>query len=218
MNELPAIPQFGGLTPPSQNNDASSLGQDFLRLMLAQLRNQDPFQPLENQEFLGQMAQISTATGIESLQQNLASNTNALAENQALQAASLVGRDVLVPGQQVKFDGENSARMAVELPPGAQNASLTISDAAGETVARLPVSGTGERATVAWDGTDLQGNVVEPGTFSVEASYEFQGESVAAQPLVWSRIESVALDGGSGISLNLPGLGEHPLSQVIEIA
>ena len=218
MNELSAIRQLGDLAAPSARSDSDLGRQDFLRLMLAQLRNQDPFNPLENQEFLGQMAQISTATGIEGLQQNLASSTNALAENQALQAASLVGRDVLVPGQQLQFDGDSPARMAVELPPGAQNATLTISDAAGETVARLPVSGTGGRATVAWDGTDEQGNSVEPGTFSVEASYEFQGESVAAQPLIWSRIDSVALDGGRGISLNLPGLGERPLSQVIEIA
>ena len=218
MNELSAIRQLGDLTAPSANSGSDLGQQDFLRLMLAQLRNQDPFNPLENQEFLGQMAQISTATGIEGLQQNFASSTNALAENQALQAASLVGRDVLVPGQQLEFDGDSPARMAVELPPGAQNATLTISDAAGETVARLPVSGTGGRATVAWDGTDEQGNSVEPGTFSVEASYEFQGESVAAQPLIWSRIDSVALDGGRGISLNLPGLGERPLGQVIEIA
>ena len=218
MNELSSIRALGDLAAPSARSD-SDLGRgDFLRLMLTQLRNQDPFNPLENQEFLGQMAQISTATGIEGLQQSLASRSNALAENQALQAASLVGRDVLVPGQALQFNGDNPARMAVELPPGAQNATFTISDAAGETVARLPVSGTGGRATVAWDGTDEQGNPVEPGTFSVEASFEYQGASVAAQPLIWSRIDSVALDGGRGISLNLPGLGERPLSQVIEIA
>ena len=218
MDELSAIRQLGDLAAPSARSDSDLDREDFLRLMLAQLRNQDPFNPLENQEFLGQMAQISTATGIEGLQQNFASNTNALAENQALQAASLVGRDVLVPGQELQLNGDTPARMAVELPPGAQNATFTISDAFGETVARLPVSGTGDRATVTWDGTDEQGNPVEPGTFSVEASFEYQGESVAAQPLIWSRIDSVALDGGRGISLNLPGLGERPLSQVIEIA
>ena len=102
----------GGTAPA--NDD---MGQaDFLKLMTTQLRNQDPFEPLENGEFLAQIAQFGTVTGIQELQQSFGDLSSALQSNRALQASVLVGKQVLVEGSQAELGADTPLRGAVELP------------------------------------------------------------------------------------------------------
>lgn len=218
MNEFPGIREFGTTGGVAPQRSTSLAQEDFLRLMLAQLRNQDPFQPLENEEFLGQMAQISTASGIQGIQQSFDNSADALAGNQALQAASLVDREVLVRSETLGFDGSTSARLALDLPPGVQSATVTIKNASGEVVARLSAPAEAGRNSLEWDGTDLNGETVEAGRYSIEAEYQHQGSTVAAQPMVWARVESISLDGARGVFINMDQIGELSLSRVIEIA
>lgn len=218
MNEFPGIREFGPGAATTSQRRSSLAQEDFLRLMLAQLRNQDPFQPLQNEEFLGQMAQISTASGIQGIQESFDSSAAALAGSQALQAAALVDREVLVNSGTLQFDGSDNARLALDLPPGAQ-AEVTIRNAAGEVVSRLTASGSSAgRTALEWNGTDLNGDPVEPGQYRIDAQYEFQGSTVAARTMVWGRVESISLDGARGVFINMNGIGELSLSRVIEIA
>lgn len=218
MDELSAIRRMSALSSAGSGRNTTLGQQDFLRLMIAQLRNQDPFQPMENGEFLGQMAQFSTVSGIQDLQKSFDTTANALGQNRALQAAALVERDVLIRADALHFDGDGPVRGALELPPGASDARVSIRDASGALVAHFPVTGNAERIGFEWDGTDIDGVQVPAGNYSVKAEYRFGGQTVEAEPMVWGHIDSVSLDGTRGIFINLDGLGAVSLSRVIEIA
>ncbi len=218
MDNLAGIRQFSDLAPPAATGTSDLGQQDFLRLMITQLTNQDPFEPMENGDFLGQMAQFSTVSGIQGLQQSFDSNVNALAGSQALQAASLVDREVLVPAEAVQFNGDQPVRMAVDLPPGARGASISVLDESGAVVARLSSVQAGGRAEFEWSGVDAEGTPLPAGRYRIEAEVQLQNQAVQAPALAWSRVESVSLDGARGIFINLEGLGRMPLDQVTEIA
>lgn len=221
MNDLSSIQELFARQPQAAERKRDELGQeDFLRLMTSQLQNQDPFKPMENGDFLGQMAQFSTVSGIDRLESAFASTADALTGNQALQAASLVDRQVLVPSSQAQFDGENPLTGAVQVPEQASAAVVAIKDAQGQLVAQVPLAaGPGGRAVFSWDGVGSDGALVPAGDYSLEARYRVGRETEAAEPLVWGRVDSVSLKGpGGGISINVAGMGAMSLGQAIEIS
>ena len=107
-----------GLSQPAQvKNPQGELGQEaFLELMTTQLRNQDPFEPMDNGEFLGQLASFGTVSGIEDLKTEIQKLAGSLTSNQTLQAAGMVGHEVLIPGTHAQLTSGGSIRAAVELP------------------------------------------------------------------------------------------------------
>lgn len=186
------------------------LGQeDFLRLMLAQLDNQDPFAPMESGEFLGQLAQFGTVSGISEMKQSLEGLVGSLSGNQTLQAATLVNRNVLVPTREGWLPPEGELAGAVDVPDGVNNLSLEIADLGGTLVQRIalpaPVAG---RTGFTWDGTLADGTAAEPGFYELRAVGDSAGEAVAMDVLVSGRVESVALGGQDGsVKLTVTGLG-----------
>ncbi|MFP4209266.1 MAG: flagellar hook assembly protein FlgD [Wenzhouxiangella sp.] len=221
FGSISGIRQFndGPSVPTNPNNN---LGQEeFLSLMIAQLQNQDPFEPMENGDFLGQMAQFSTVSGIGELKESFEATAQALQGGQALQAASLVDRQALVESDQLAYDGENPPRGAFEVPSGALEAQVEIRDEGGALIRRVPaVIGADGRASFAWDGVDEDGIQRAPGSYSIAASVRVGNEMQAADTMVWGRIESVTLGSsrdGSAV-LNIAGLGSVPLGQAKEIS
>src|SRR5699024_3114867 len=108
MTSIPATGNdnpYGALGLAPQARDRStSLGQaDFLRLMTEQLKNQDPLKPLDNNQFLGQLAQFSTVQGIDDMQSAMGSMASVMESDQTLRAASLVGREALVAADTVQL-------------------------------------------------------------------------------------------------------------------
>ena len=96
----PGISNLGISSAEPKNEDRQELGQDqFFDLMVAQLTNQDPLNPLESNEFIAQVAQFSTVNGIKQVQESIGELATSFQSGQALQASTMVGRDVLVPGQ-----------------------------------------------------------------------------------------------------------------------
>ncbi len=205
--------------PSSSDNE---LGQEeFLSLMIAQLRNQDPLKPMENGDFLGQMAQFSTVSGIGELKESFEATARSLQGGQALQAASLVDRNALIQSDRIAFDGEMPATGAFSVPPGALEAHVDIRDGTGALVRRVPASiGPDGQATFTWDGFDSNGTLRAADSYDISASIRVGNEMQAAETLVWGRIESVTLgtaDDGSAV-LNIAGIGSIPLSQAREIS
>ena len=89
----------------AKNKKKDSLGQaDFLKLMTTQLQNQDPFSPMDNGDFIAQMAQFSTVTGITEINNNLSNIGSKLEPNRVATAAQFLGHSVLVPGKRVSPD------------------------------------------------------------------------------------------------------------------
>jgi flagellar basal-body rod modification protein FlgD len=194
-----------------------SLGQeDFLRLMTAQLQNQDPFKPMENGEFLGQMAQFSTVSGIQELQTSFATLASSLSANQTLQAATLVGRSVLVPSSSGWLSEGEELRGAAFAPSSGQ-VMVDIVDASGQTVRSLDL-GTQPAglASFSWDGLDDGGEAAAEGAYTLRARLVQGSSQTALETLAAGRVQSVGLS-RDGLTLDLLGLGPASLGDVLQI-
>jgi flagellar basal-body rod modification protein FlgD len=198
---------------------SKALGQEqFLELMVTQLRNQDPLKPLQNGEFLGQLAQFGTVNGIQELQTSFAQLSSALQSSQALMASSLVGRAVLAPaGGAIHTPGIDFGGV-VELKNGAEDVAVGIYDASGQLVRRLALGPQAAGlARFSWDGRGDNGAAAPAGRYEVRAVARVGGENVSAATLLSARVDSVTLGGAQGLTLNLAGIGAVPLSEVRQI-
>lgn len=207
-----------GLDQPAAQKTGGDLGQeDFLNLMITQLRNQDPFKPLESGEFLGQLAQFGTVSGLAELKTAFGELSTSLVSNQALQAASLVGRTALVEGNTAKLAGGATLDGAVELPEAATAVRIEIRDSSGEIVRELSFGAQSPGLVrFEWDGLNQQGEPAGAGRYTVVAEYRANNETAAAQTLVAAPIESVVF-GAQGFTVQLGGLGELPFSAIREV-
>jgi len=204
---------------PAQAAKKDELGQEeFLNLMVTQLKNQDPFKPLESGEFLGQLAQFGTVSGLAELKTSFSELAGSLVSNQALQAASLVGRNALVASSQLTVDKDGAPISgAVDLPEAGNAVRIQVSDAKGQVVRQLDLGGHGEGlARFTWDGRMADGSAAPPGTYKLAASYQAGNEIAAADTLVTAPVESVVF-GPKGFTVQVRGLGELPFSAVREI-
>lgn len=196
------------------------LGQaEFFELMVTQMQNQDPFKPMESGDFLGQIAQFSTVNGITDLQGSFASLATSLQSNQALQASTMVGREVVVPRSTVTLGADGEAALHATLPAAAGGVKLTVADAAGQIVRQVqfgPMSAGPLRYT--WDGLDDDGHRVAPGNYGVKLEATVAGQVEGVATAVRARVDSVTLSrNGLPPTLNVAGLGTVDLSDVLEI-
>ncbi len=207
-----------GLAPP-QAAKKDELGQEeFLNLMVTQLKNQDPFKPLESGEFLGQLAQFGTVSGLAELKTSFSELAGSLVSNQALQAASLVGRNALVASSKLALDKDAvPVRGAVDLTEPANAVRIQISNAKGEVVRQLDLGGhEAGLARFSWDGRTADGGDAPPGAYKIAASYQVGNEMSAGETLITAPVESVVF-GPQGFTVQVRGLGELPFSAVREI-
>ncbi|MEM8816856.1 MAG: flagellar hook assembly protein FlgD [Pseudomonadota bacterium] len=205
--------------PPPEQAARDELGQeDFLTLMITQFQNQDPFEPMDNGEFLGQLAQFSTVNGIESLNSGFDGLSGALRDEQALQAANLVGRSILAESNAAFYSGDDSVNGAVAIG-AAGTVQIDITDASGQLIQTLDL-GQQPAGSVdfAWDGRTASGEMAAPGEYGLTARVVRGQEVESAPTLIEASIESVTLGRfGSAMTLNLEGGGSLALSQVYQI-
>lgn len=209
------------LSTPRQTTATSDMGQsDFLKLMTTQLQNQDPFQPIENGEFLGQIAQFGTVSGIQELQQSFGDLSNALQANRALQASVLVGKQVMVNGNQSALGTDTALRGAVELPGPVNDLHVRVLGASGETLADIALGAqSGGVVEFEWDGELADGGRAPAGTYTVAAAAEVGGNEQALTTLAIANVNSVTLGSGAGdVRLDLGALGEFALADVRRIS
>lgn len=220
MTEVTNAANANLFAPPPQQAPRDQLGQqDFLTLMISQFRNQDPFEPMDNGEFLGQLAQFGTVNGIEQLNSAFAGLQNSIQSEQALQAANLVGHSVLASNEIAYMPEGGRVAGAVELFTSVSNVQVEITDVNGQLVRRLEL---GERpaglARFEWDGSDLNGKRAEPGHYRVTTRVISGANIENAETLLEANIESVSLGRfGQGLTLNLLGGDTLSLGQVRRI-
>ena len=216
MQIVPTAADFLG-TAKRAKNDQRDLGQaDFLRLMTEQLRNQDPLKPLDSNQFLGQLAQFSTVQGIQGLQSSFNAFAGAQLDDQALQAASLIGRDALVSSSTFQLTEEGGLR-GETTAPAAGRIEVEITNASGEVVRRMSVEAAGPgNVPLNWDGVTDGGTQAPPGVYRISARMNQDNTSIALETQVEARIESVSF-GATGLILNLAGGGSIPFAAVRRI-
>jgi len=199
---------------------AKELGQDeFLKLMTAQLQNQDPLKPMDNGQFLSQLAQFGTVNGIQDLQKSVDTLASSLQSNQALQASTMVGRKVLVESPSVALQAGQPASGMIDLPAPSGDVSLTITDASGRLVHTIPMGAqqAGQLAFT-WDGLDEGGNSLPEGAYRLAAEATINDQNTALTTLVEAHVDSVSLNrDGTGTTLNLAGLGSVLMDNVREV-
>lgn len=200
----------------NKTNELSS--DDFMELLLAQIQNQDPMKPMDNAEFISQIATINQSSGIKELNTSFEELSKSLVSNQALQAASLIGREVLAPTGLGVLQQGGSIRGSVELPNASAKVSVTLYDNAGQVIRRLEL-GSQAAGNVAfkWDGLREDGTYAAPGTYLVSAEAEFSGKNEAVEAYVANTVSGVTLGSSGGLLLDLNGVGLMDFNQVKQI-
>ncbi len=191
----------------------------FLKLLVTQMKNQDPLNPLDNAQVTSQLAQLSTVSGIEKLNTTVAGLETSYQTSQALQSANLIGHGVLVPGNSVNLN-EGRAVFGVELSEPADNVKVVIRDAGNRAVhtQELGPQEVGSKP-LAWDGLDDQGKKVADGKFKFEVVATRGGKVLddkVASGLSFGQVNSVS-SGAQGVKLNVQEMGAVELSLVRQI-
>jgi flagellar basal-body rod modification protein FlgD len=193
--------------------------EDFFALLTEQLANQDPTKPVDNDQLVAQMTSFTTADGISQLNEQFTNFASSMTSNQALQASSLIGHDVLVPGNQGYKAADGGISGVIINEQTTQNMTISIYNESGEVVKTIE-AGTQAAGNIefSWDGKDAQGNMLPPGNYSVKAEGEVFGEGQAIPTAINRHVDSVSLSGSNnGVILNLDGDISIKLDDVIQI-
>ncbi|MEE9396377.1 MAG: flagellar hook assembly protein FlgD [Methylococcales bacterium] len=198
----------------------TELGQsDFLKLLTTQLANQDPSNPMDNAEFMSQMAQFSTVTGIQELQKSFSEFATAMSSEQSLQASNLVGRMVLAPSDTGLLEENSGITGEMTLSEDASAITVQIQNNQGELVRTINIDAQ-EKGQVPfeWDGFYEDGTRAAPGVYQININGVVKGENLDLEPQIKSKVESVTLNQGSkGLKVNLHGLGSVDFNNVKQI-
>lgn len=169
----------------------------FLTLLTAQLKNQDPTAPMDSAQMTSQLAQISTVDGIERLNKTLETLLSDSQSAQSLQAASLVGRGVLVPGSSMSY-ANGTGGFGIELAEPADEVTVTIKDANGLVVRTLQLGGTEQGIKlVPWDGVSDSGQQVADGNYSVSVTAKRGTQAVSTEVLSALQVSGVIRTGST---------------------
>lgn len=188
----------------------------FLTLLTTQLKNQDPLNPMDNAQMTSQLAQISTVDGIERLNATLQTLLSGNVDSQAMQAANLVGRHVLVPGSSLSL-ASGQALGGIEMAAAADEVVVTIKDANGLTVRSINLGSA--KAGVfgfAWDGKTDSGATAADGAYKFEVAATQGANKVSATALALGTVSSVNRS-TLGVSLNLGSMGLVTMADVKQI-
>lgn len=206
-----------GTSPAKTTKTVAQESEDrFLKLLVTQMKNQDPLNPLDNAQVTSQMAQLSTVSGIEKLNSALQAMSSSFASSQSLQAAGMIGRSVLAPGSSLSL--QNGAAVGgFELASPADKTVVSIKDAAGNLVHRMDM-GAQKAGSVMfqWDGVTDSGTHAASGAYTFEVSALQGGNKVDATLLALGKVDSVSL-GASGVTLNTDLLGSVDITTVKQI-
>ncbi len=174
--------------------------EDFLSLLVAQLKNQDPLNPDDPTEFTAQLAQFSSLEQLYNLNTSMAGLTTAQTNSQKLAALSLIGKDVSYNGSSFIYGG-TPVSVGYMLDDVASSVTISLQDSNGRTIRTLQAEDTELKAGnhfITWDGTDTSGTTVADGTYKIvlSASAAKTGTTVAATPLISSEVTGVNLSNG----------------------
>lgn len=210
-----------GTTAPASSKGLGDMGSsDFIALLTAQMKNQDPFEPVDNSQMVAQMAQFSSLAGITEMGTTLKSIAAKLTGSTTADAMSYVGKTVLTAGTLAYPRTAGGFAGAVELDAAASSVTLTIKNADGATVRSVDLGAQAAgTASYDWDGTKADGTSAGDGPFTVAvAARDSAGKAVASRTLVWAPVTSVSMPTGSDPVLTLPGVGQVKTTAVRAIA
>ena len=215
MTTISELQSTLGVPAAKASKHSGAEAQDrFLKLLVTQMQNQDPLNPMDNAQVTTQLAQLNTVTGIEQLNKTLGQMAASSAAQQSLQAAMLVGRDVLVAGNQLSFSGQ-PLRFGVDLPQAIDGMTINISDSKGNIVESFQTGAQPQGATTLdWDGLDAFGQALPAGRYVVSAKASSGSTAVTATTLISAKVQSVGSAADGSIELQLAGAGNVGIADI----
>lgn len=198
---------------------SEELSSNFMTLLITQLQNQDPLNPLENAELTSQLAQINTVSGIENLNKTMTSITDQINASQQMQATVLINRGVLVPGDRVLV-GENGAStpFGIELDYPADQVMVTMLDGSGAVIREFDL-GSVKAGTESfnWDGKLADGSFAPEGAYRIRVEATNGGQHIPVNSLHYGLVQGVSTT-DDGIMLDLGGAyGRVPLTDIRQV-
>jgi flagellar basal-body rod modification protein FlgD len=223
----PATNAAGGSSSTSSSSNSLATtgttlgGTDFLTLMLAQLQNQDPTNPVDSSTFLTQLSELSEVQGITQLNTSFTALSNSLSSGQALQASSLLGHQALVASSTATLP-TNGATItgAVSVPQTSSSVTVNVLNSSGVLVQQVNLGAQSSGLTnFTWNGTEADGSAAPAGQYTLSANVEGVASGTAVSTYVNGTVQSVTMGAGStGLTLNIAGLGSVPFSSVMQIS
>ena len=204
-------------TTTTASNSTTLNQSDFLKLMTAQMQNQDPFNPVDNTQMVAQMAQFSSLAGISEMSTTLKAIQDKLGATTASDAMAYIGKTVLTAGDTAYGRTTGGLSGAIELGAASSKTIVTVANANGQVLKQFDL-GAQAAGTVQydWDGKTEAGEDAGSGPFTVSVAAQNNGKSVAATNLVWAPVQSVSTTSGAAV-LSLPGIGDVPVTAVRQI-
>ncbi|ENY71412.1 flagellar basal body rod modification protein [Aeromonas diversa CDC 2478-85] len=197
-------------TGQSTGANGLPLRNEFLQMMVAQIQNQDPLNPLDGTQYVSQLAQFSMVEGVESLKVMQQRNIAMQESSQVLSSTALIGKEVMVPGERMTLAKEQPLRGQIELPQGADGVVLKVYDQHGQVVAGKQW-GQSKAGTLDYDLPTLP-----VGQYRFEVTAKVDGKPMSARHYLASEVERVALNSDGQIMLHVAGLGDVPLFSAIQ--
>jgi len=209
-NPLLAIPVYTNNGAPKVTKDTSTSSadqtQNFLKLLVAQIQNQDPMAPMDASTMTNQMSQLNMVSSIGTMNTSLTSMLAQMQSSNFINQATMIGRSPLIPGNAISYTGEGDVPMAANLTTAATNLKATIIDnATGNeiTSVNLGVANAGMK-TFVWGGLDQSGNPVPAGSYSLMlTASDAAGDTISPTAYVGSPVASVAKGTGSEVNFTL---------------
>ncbi|HUV99998.1 MAG TPA: flagellar hook assembly protein FlgD [Gallionella sp.] len=205
--------------PAAAAGSVAATQNQFLQLLVTQMKNQDPLNPMDNAQVTSQMAQLSTVTGINNLNATLQALSNSLTSNtnQSLQASGMIGHGALVAGNNISLASGGTAIGGFQLPQSVDNAQVSVYDSTGNLVNTINL-GAKPAGVVdwGWNGTDSTGAAAPAGNYTFAVNATQGGNSVVATPLQYGVINSVTQD-AQGVTLGVGPLNGIAMSNIVQI-
>jgi flagellar basal-body rod modification protein FlgD len=192
----------------------------FLTLLTTQLQNQNPLDPMKNEQFVAQLAQFSQLEGITNMSTSLEDVADVIRSDRIMTGANLVGKSVFGQTGRITTDGQSPSAIEFNLPYGADQVEVGIYDPVSGALMRSMVVGPQNSGTlnVAWDGRKADGAAAQAGSYIVRGNVVVSGKSEAVVPSTYSRVETVSWNAlNNDLNLNLAGGAVIPMDQVTRI-
>jgi flagellar basal-body rod modification protein FlgD len=224
--ELTAAPSLTSLYGANSSDAANLYAQGqtdlaseevFLQLLMTQMKNQDPLDPMENQEFISQLAQLSTVEQLRTTNSNLEVLQLYQSSINNAQAVSLIGKEIRASGDAFHYDGQGAAEMDYNLAADAATVTVAIYDSTGAVVKTLELGAMSAGDQVAeWDGTNTDGSPLEAGdyTFKVTATAS-DGSAVTASTYITGVVDGVAFE--NGMPILKVGTHDVTMGEILEV-
>lgn len=211
LNNLSLIPRYDPAVANQVKTSNTSIGttaeeiqNNFMRMLVAQMQNQNPLNPMDNAQFASQLAQMSQLQGIENMRTSIDSFVKQVASGRLLDQSALIGKDVLAASSAVTWDGKSAVNFAVNSEAMLSNAVLRIKGTDGRIVDEVELGSLNpEMRALSWDGNTKEGPPATAGKYLISVEgLTFDGKTAYGNVLTGARVESVQR-AGSAVQVRL---------------